>query len=751
MNSKAFVRILTFFVMLSCQTVLWAGWHSGTDFRIPHAGALAWQSEDHVLLLHHRSQRHPDFQGINVVGVAKATKNRVFSQPAGIGLAAATNASLAALARQDGGIVLVDGEAWEARDTLAGLPAEQARLAFAADAGALVVAYDFGRIQRWDLTTKNVSMDFDIGSAIAPETFALAANGNFAASLSAGGDAIIVWDCCSGTRAHDFAVDAGSATQIDLAPDGGLLAISTADLLRVLDVKKRQDVFTVDAARSPYRFAPLLGAKGRLLAHDSSRAWAAVWDLGEDRLQSEIFVNRLTGDEFDSDTQGPKLQFSPAGTRLALISNIHTLCPEPVSHFGRIDIFDCESGHLIRMMPQVNRFAVEAVAYAGASPELATRDRSGETLVWRRQGEGLRHRLYTPSEYLALGFGSSRVFAAEASTVWEYDAVSGKATRSFNIGHGADRGLELAPGPYLVAASDTSITVLQLDNGQVKYVFKPPGSKLGRFKLVNFDKELCIAADDGAIEIRKLSDGTIKLQRTIRDTLPGGAGGVIGAIDNDGRQVVTIGPTSRVWNLLTGEVILAIEDRIDMLWFLPYNNHLFVETSIDVQGDYPGTLLKSFAVQIPSGNRMCESERFIAELPVKPRLRVYHHSRDGSRWAFFGCAAGFNSEIVCGLVSVGVDDDYRRERQEAAHIHVSPNPGRGIVTLSVRLAHPQTTGVDVSVRDLKGRLVATLARDNLPAGEHRFPFDASSLARGVYYCEVRTAFDRHSTMLLLRP
>lgn len=69
--------------------------------------------------------------------------------------------------------------------------------------------------------------------------------------------------------------------------------------------------------------------------------------------------------------------------------------------------------------------------------------------------------------------------------------------------------------------------------------------------------------------------------------------------------------------------------------------------------------------------------------------------------------------------------------QSAVALAVFPNPSRGEAT--VRLDLDVTQRVVLAVYDVLGRRVALLHVGPLPAGDHRFLFDASALSAGTYF------------------
>jgi photosystem II stability/assembly factor-like uncharacterized protein len=78
-----------------------------------------------------------------------------------------------------------------------------------------------------------------------------------------------------------------------------------------------------------------------------------------------------------------------------------------------------------------------------------------------------------------------------------------------------------------------------------------------------------------------------------------------------------------------------------------------------------------------------------------------------------------------------------------------PNPFRTDATLEFNL--PESGHVVMQVYDQMGRLVRTVADEQMEAGEHRYTLPAGSLATGLYYCTVKAgAYKETRTMVLVR-
>ncbi|NCT73864.1 MAG: DUF4082 domain-containing protein [Chitinophagaceae bacterium] len=67
-----------------------------------------------------------------------------------------------------------------------------------------------------------------------------------------------------------------------------------------------------------------------------------------------------------------------------------------------------------------------------------------------------------------------------------------------------------------------------------------------------------------------------------------------------------------------------------------------------------------------------------------------------------------------------------------------PNPTGGSQYTTIRFTLPRRTNVTLSLYDLSGRLIQTLATGNRDAGTHAIPFDPSKLSTGLYYYKLQT-------------
>ena len=74
-----------------------------------------------------------------------------------------------------------------------------------------------------------------------------------------------------------------------------------------------------------------------------------------------------------------------------------------------------------------------------------------------------------------------------------------------------------------------------------------------------------------------------------------------------------------------------------------------------------------------------------------------------------------------------------------------PNPSHFSTTIRFSISH--TMNVRVTVRDILGFVVATPVDSPQHAGVYEVPFDARSLARGMYLCTLETNGDVVHTLM----
>jgi hypothetical protein len=110
-------------------------------------------------------------------------------------------------------------------------------------------------------------------------------------------------------------------------------------------------------------------------------------------------------------------------------------------------------------------------------------------------------------------------------------------------------------------------------------------------------------------------------------------------------------------------------------------------------------------------------------------------------------AATHGRGIFVGNVSTGTASEREQFAETFQLLPAYPNPFNPGTTVSVIL--PGDSRLTVTVVDLNGRVIATLADGNTPHGTHRFAFNAPALSSGVYIVRAQSAFGTVSQKITL--
>lgn len=75
--------------------------------------------------------------------------------------------------------------------------------------------------------------------------------------------------------------------------------------------------------------------------------------------------------------------------------------------------------------------------------------------------------------------------------------------------------------------------------------------------------------------------------------------------------------------------------------------------------------------------------------------------------------------------------------ESTALLYNYPNPFNPYTTISIQI--PEAASVEVSIYDMLGNKITTLADRQMSSGNHSFRFDASDLTSGIYICRLKTS------------
>jgi spore coat protein A len=130
----------------------------------------------------------------------------------------------------------------------------------------------------------------------------------------------------------------------------------------------------------------------------------------------------------------------------------------------------------------------------------------------------------------------------------------------------------------------------------------------------------------------------------------------------------------------------------------------------------------------------------------RPGLYVWHchilsHEEHDMMRPFY--VGEMNSAIVTRSAEI------TKENAEAAlQLKVTPNPFSNYVTIQFSLT--ETKKVSINLYDIKGSLVKKTYEGNKSAGTHRISIDGSSMADGIYFCEMIINQQRFFRKLVLQ-
>ncbi len=108
---------------------------------------------------------------------------------------------------------------------------------------------------------------------------------------------------------------------------------------------------------------------------------------------------------------------------------------------------------------------------------------------------------------------------------------------------------------------------------------------------------------------------------------------------------------------------------------------------------------------------------------------------------------GYHGTILKREFVLGIDEETLNYTTNI--VTVSPNPFRESTSVTVELESPGFT--ELTVFDLSGRMVETITREQLEAGQHSFELNAENLVPGVYLIKLQSDNTSKSTRCVLIP
>ena len=141
-------------------------------------------------------------------------------------------------------------------------------------------------------------------------------------------------------------------------------------------------------------------------------------------------------------------------------------------------------------------------------------------------------------------------------------------------------------------------------------------------------------------------------------------------------------------------------------------------------------------------------------LPFLPDSATFAAADSGVWWSaatqrLYASFHWFNDNSTIHTYGLHIlDAESRPAMPERLELHAAyPNPFNSSTTISFSL--PVAEHITLSVFDLQGRVVRTLADSRQSAGIHRVTFDGEDLASGLYFCRLTTSHTRATQKLIL--
>jgi hypothetical protein len=202
-------------------------------------------------------------------------------------------------------------------------------------------------------------------------------------------------------------------------------------------------------------------------------------------------------------------------------------------------------------------------------------------------------------------------------------------------------------------------------------------------------------------------------------------------IEDDALQCVEIGVADDATN--EGEVIFGAAYYWDgSAWsFLEQTDDYVVGPSdygaiVSLPFDAPVDVSAGMEVVVLAGHYGGTDCSFMFAQPVRDQMVWGYDGTATWYWLSSPRAVVDRANFQCGI---GFD-----ENQAASGISVYPNPATDIVNVSINLS--QISDVVVDIVDVTGKVVSTMAVNQLAAGEQKIPVAVENLSRGTYMAEI---------------
>jgi WD40 repeat protein/serine/threonine protein kinase len=389
-------------------------------------------------------------------------------------------------------------------------------------------------------------------------------------SLASGSDFGIasVWDAVSGQKIQTLEGHGSFVRGLAFSPDSSRLACATWSEARIWDLAtgKEVRVFIHGEDRRNSFMSVAWSPSGRQLA--TTNQTVKLWEVasGKELITLDGQATRMVA-------------FSPDGKRLAGASAPSTGTLDARS--GTVKVWDMADGREVFTL----KGTVRRLAFSSDGKRLAGTSELGTVKVWELAGGEELFTLKGPSGFTTFSFDGSRLATISSDSIKIWDLANSQdcltiAARKSDVGGTAlIPGLSFSPDGKQLAgvSSDNAVKLWDVGNGQEIRTFTGHGARIGSVAFSPNGKLLATASTDKTVrlwapvsgkELQTLKQPTI----AVRTVVFSHDGKYLASAENDD----TVGAKTkvRVWDLSSGNEILAIDDTGGALAFSPNGKSL---------------------------------------------------------------------------------------------------------------------------------------------------------------------------------
>lgn len=251
---------------------------------------------------------------------------------------------------------------------------------------------------------------------------------------SSGQDLVIrVWDTVGSEELQSFPMHLVDMADIDISPDGGLLASGEA----IWDLESGQELFTLERG-SPIPAFVAFSPCGSYLASARMDQGVKLWDTSSGEVAHIFMVGE--------DQRTKRMEYSQDGSRLAagVID-------------GTIRIWNAESGEIIQTLEYSGETDIHDLAYSADGRFLAATGRLPRTVLWDANSAEVLRTFPMRDNGLGIAFSPDTTLVAVSAgaerAILLFELSSGNLVRTLDLGEQA-MAISFSPdGRYLASGT----------------------------------------------------------------------------------------------------------------------------------------------------------------------------------------------------------------------------------------------------------------------------------------------------------